>query len=74
MNKSLKKKKKTKKNKEQYIEDELVKLGKDISNFQLMVQRKVETIQEYVRLLKLSKAKYQNCFMKTKHRKKKSKL
>ena len=55
MNKSLKKNKR--KNKEQYIEDELVKLGKDISNFQLMVQRKVETIQEYVRRLKLSKAK-----------------
>ena len=53
MNKSFKKLPKTR---EQHIEDVLAELKKDFSaNFQLTVQKKDKTIQEYIRLLKLTK-------------------
>ena len=70
MNKSLKKKKK-KKAKEQHIEDVLIKLKKGISNFQLTVQKKDKTIQEYMRRLKLTKAEYQKLFHENKTMKEK---
>ena len=63
MSKSFKKKKKTR---EQHIEDVLVDLEKDIANFQLTVQKKGKTIQEYVRLLKLTKREYQKLFQENK--------
>ena len=52
---------------EQHIEDVLVELEKDLANFQLTVQKKDKTIQEYIRLLKLTKAEYQNCLKKIKY-------
>ena len=52
MNKSFKKLPKTR---EQHIEDVLAELKKDLANFQLTVQKKDKTIQEYIRLLKLTK-------------------
>ena len=54
MSKSFFKKRNTR---EQHIEDVLVELEKDLANFQLTVQDK--TMQEYVRLLKLTKQEYQ---------------
>ena len=39
---------------------------KDLANFQLTVQKKDKTIQEYIRLLKLIKAKYQKLFEENK--------
>ena len=40
----------------------LVELEKDLSNFQITIQKKDKTIQEYVRLLKLTKQEYQKLF------------
>ena len=44
---------------------------KDLANFQLTVQKKDKAIQEYIRLLKLTKAKYQKLFEENKILKKK---
>ena len=58
MSKSFKKKKK--KTREHHIKDVLVDLEKGLANFQLTVQKKTKkkAIQEYVRLLKLTKQEY----------------
>ena len=40
----------------------LVELEKDLSNFQITIQKKDKTIQEYVRLLKLTKQEHQKLF------------
>ena len=44
------------------MEDIIVDLEKVLANFQLTVQKKDKTIQEYVRLLKLTKQEYQKLF------------
>ena len=52
------------KTREQHIEDVLIDLKKDLSNFQLSLQTKDKTIKEYVRLINLTKTKYQKIFIK----------
>ena len=47
--------KKTQKTREQHIENVPVGFEKHLTNFQLTVKKKDKTIQEYVRLLKLTK-------------------
>ena len=42
----------------------LIELEKDLSNFQIAIQKKDKTIQESIRLLKLAKQEYQNLFQK----------
>ena len=61
MNKSFKENQKTR---EQHIKDVLVELEKDLANFQLMVQNKDKTIQEYIRLLKVTQVEYQKLLEK----------
>ena len=58
--------KKKKKSREEHIEDELVELEKNLSNFQITIEKKDKTIQEHVRLLKLTKQKYQKLFQENK--------
>ena len=48
---------KKQKNREEDIEDVLGELEKDLSNFQITIQKKDKTIQESVRLLKLANQK-----------------
>ena len=49
------------------MEEVLVELEKKLANYQLTVQKKKDkTIQEYTRLLKLTKAKYQKLFEENK--------
>ena len=57
---------KKQKGREEHIEDMLIKLEKDLSNFQIAIQKKDKTIQESIRLLKLTKQEYQNLFQKNK--------
>ena len=57
---------KKQKSREEHIEDELVELKKDLLNFQITAQKKDKTIQEYVRLLKLTKQEYQKLFQENK--------
>ena len=59
------------KTREQHIEDVLIDLKKDLSNFQLSLQTKDKTIKEYVRLLNLTKTEYQNIFNENRQLKKK---
>ena len=59
-------KKKTKQSREEHIEDELVELEKNLSNFQITIEEKDKTIQEHVILLKLTKQKYQKLFQENK--------
>ena len=63
--------KKTPKTREQHIEDVLIDLEKNLSNFQLSLQTKYKTIKEYVRLLNLTKTEYQNSFNENRQLKKK---
>ena len=58
--------KQKKKSREEHIEDELVELEKNLSNFQITIEKKDKTIQEHVRLLKLTKQKYQKLFQENK--------
>ena len=48
---------KKQKNREEDIEDVLGELEKDLSNFQITIQKKDKTIQESIRLLKLTNQK-----------------
>ena len=48
---------KKQKNREEDIEDVLGELEKDLSNFQITIKKKDKTIQESVRLLKLTNQK-----------------
>ena len=43
----------------------LVELGKDLSNFQIIIQ-KIDKTEEYVRLLKITKQEYQKLFQENK--------
>ena len=63
MSKSFKTKEKTR---EQYIEDVLVELKKNLANFQLTAQKRDKTIQEYIRLLNLTNSKNQKLFEENK--------
>ena len=54
--------KKPQNTREQHIEEVLINLEKDLTNFQLSLQTKDKTIKEYVRLLNLTKTEYQNFF------------
>ena len=63
--------KKPPKTREQHIEDVLIDLEKNLSNFQLSLQTKDKTIKEYVRLLNLTKTEYQNIFNENRQLKKK---
>ena len=58
--------KKIDKKREEYIEEVLVELGEDLSNFQMTVDKKEKTIQKYIRLLKLVEIEYQRVFNETK--------
>ena len=57
---------KKQKSREEHIEDVLVELGKDLSNFQIIIQKIDKTIEEYVRLLKITKQEYQKLFQEKK--------
>ena len=50
------------KSREEHMEDVLIELEKDLSNFQITIQKKDKIIQEYIRLLKLTKQEYQKLF------------
>ena len=51
--------KKIDKKREEYIEEVLVELGEDLSNFQMTVDKKDKRMQENIRLLKLVEIEYQ---------------
>ena len=44
----------------------LINPEKDLPNFQIIIQNKDKTIQEYIRLLKLTKQEYQKLFQENK--------
>ena len=48
------------------MEDVRVELEKDLADFQLTVHKRDKTMQEYIRLLKLTKTKYQKLFEENK--------
>ena len=58
---------KKQKSREEHTEDALVELKKDLPNFQITIQKKDKTIQEYIRLLKLTKLEHQKFFRKIKY-------
>lgn len=51
---------------EEHIEKLLLDPEKDFSNFRLTTDKRDKTIQEYIRLLKVTKTKYQKLFNKNK--------
>ena len=57
---------KKQKNIEEHIEDVLVELEKELLNFQITIHKKDKAMQEYVRLLKLTKQEYQKLFQENK--------
>ena len=50
------------KSREEHIENMLAELEKDLSTIQITIQKQDKTIQEYVRLLKLTKQECQKLF------------
>lgn len=54
--------KKQQKTREEHIEEVLAELEKDLSNFQFTIQKKDKVLQEYVKLLRIIKIKYQKLF------------
>ena len=54
MNRKIKKVK----SREEHIEEVLLNLEKDLSNFRLRIGKRDKTIQEYIRLSKLPKIEY----------------
>ena len=52
------------------IEELLLNLKNDLSNFRLTIDKGDKTIQEYIRLLKLTKIEYQKSFNENKIHKK----
>ena len=54
--------KKQQKTREEHIEEVLAELEKDLSNFQFTIQEKDKVLQEYVKLLRIIKIKYQKLF------------
>lgn len=70
-NLSMNRKTKNVKTMEEHIEKVLPVLEKNLSNFRLAMNKRYNTIQEYVRLLKLAKTEYQKLFNKNKRLKEK---
>lgn len=54
------------KTREEQIEEVPLEFKKDLSNFQLTIDKIDKTIQEYITLLKLTKIEYQKMFNKNK--------
>ena len=54
------------KTREEQIEEVLLFLEKNLTNFQVTIDKRDETIQEYNRLLKLTKIEYQKLFNENK--------
>ena len=54
------------KTREEQIEEVPLEFKKDLSNFQLTIDKIDKTIQEYITLLKLMKIEYQKMFNKNK--------
>ena len=54
------------KTREEQIEEVLLFLEKNLTNFQVTIDKRDETIQEYIRLLKLTKIEYQKLFNENK--------
>ena len=54
------------KTREEQIEEVLLFLEKNLTNFQVIIDKRDETIQEYIRLLKLTKIEYQKLFNENK--------
>ena len=54
------------KTREEQIEEVPLEFKKDLSNFQLTIDKIDKTIQEYITLLKLTKTEYQKMFNKNK--------
>lgn len=50
------------KTREEQIEEVLLFLEKNLTNFQVTIDKRDKTIQEYIRLLKLTKTEYRNVF------------
>ena len=54
------------KTREEQIEEVLLFLEKNLTNFQVTIDKRDEKIQEYIRLLKLTKIEYQKLFNENK--------
>ena len=54
------------KTREEQIEEVLLFLEKNLTNFQVTIDKRDKTIQEYIRLLKLTKIEYQKLFNENK--------
>ena len=54
------------KTREEQFEEVLLFLEKNLTNFQVTIDKRDETIQEYIRLLKLTKIEYQKLFNENK--------
>ena len=54
------------KTREEQIEEVLLFLEKNLTNFQVTIDKRDETIQKYIRLLKLTKIEYQKLFNENK--------
>lgn len=59
------------KTKEQQIDKIFFDLEKDLSNFEFTIERNDKTIEQYVKLLKLTKAEYQKLQLENKKLKEK---
>ena len=59
------------KKEEQYIDEILVDLEKHLSNFKLTIEKKYRVIEQYVKLLKLTKTEYQKVHTENKNLKEK---
>ena len=54
------------KTREEQFEEVLLFLEKNLTNFQVTIDKRDKTIQEYIRLLKLTKIEYQKLFNENK--------
>ena len=58
---------KKQKTKEEEINDILLEIEKDLTNFKLSIDKKDKTIKEYICLLKIAKKEYQKLYQKNRH-------
>lgn len=63
-------KKREQKIKEQYKDEMLVALEKDLSNFKFTIEKKYKAIEQFVKLLKLTKAEHQKLYIENRKLKK----
>ena len=63
-------KKREQKIKEQYTDEMLVALEKDLSNFKFTIEKKDKAIEQFIKLLKLTKAEHQKLYIENKRLKK----